>query len=170
MNISKIAFTGIHSLDTSDSVHPININYRTENGRMGTTQGLNSEIHLKCTLTDDEFDKNGQDLGAFYDAMRRSGNYCNNDSNPYAFDLKVNKYILEQEDSYAFSLNFKVNGYPLMFTAPSDRKNLPILTFIAKLTSKLAKDKSIDAEDRERAKAINELVQLQGEHFIDAIM
>lgn len=171
MNISKISFGGIHNIETAYKKKDVSISYLAPDGQRREAPGEDSEIHLNCILSDDEFDKDGKDLRDFYGAMHKSGNFCNNPANPYAVNLVAHHYSIRDAKYPSYSLTFNINGYDVPLKTPSDRNMLPLYTFMAQLTKRIIKQNpDLTPSEKDCVQAINDFVQTQAEHFIENIM
>lgn len=129
-------------------------------------------IHLNCNLSDDKFDKNNenQDLKNFYNAVHKSKLNCTNPDNPYGVDIKAHSYIINDDVAPAILLDFKINDCPIELNKPSDRNLLPLFTFMAKLSSKIATREDISPEEKVCAEILNDYIATSATHFIDNVM
>ena len=163
----NISFTGINNVNIGHSVKQASYSYITPSGEQKVAPGKNTEINLTCLLSEDE---NGIDLGNFYDAMYKSHFSCGDTANPYLLNLRANLTQITDKDCESYSISFSINGQDINLEQKSDRKLLPLYTFIAKITSKLKEDKRLTSYQIECADAMKEYIHKTAVYFIENIM
>lgn len=169
----KISFTGIQNLNTYSGWQNVSLKLPYYTQKDTIYPGTKSEININCILNDDIQDGNedNMDLKNFYDAIRKSNTLCTNSANPYEVNIKAECYELNDKDVLSGSIiNYSINDYPIKLNEPSDRKFLHLFTFMAKLTSKIAKQQTYLPEERRDAEVFNQWCHASAMHFIDNIM
>ena len=166
----KISFTGINNININACSQDVDVNFETPNGQRKTCDGVETTIKLKCELSDDLFDKDGQDLGKFYKALHKTKLNCTNPNNPNLVDIQAKQINIADGDNNFFGINFSINDCPINLDTPAERKFLHLYSFIAQLTSKIAEQKNLTDDEKECVMAINDYAHTKAMHFIDNII
>lgn len=163
----KISFTGIHNINTNSGYRNVAIELVNPDGSRSQHLGSEIALHLNCRLNDDE---KGKDLGDFYNAMHKSNFYCPNTKSPYDVDIKAKIFSINDEDVSGQFIDYTINDYPIELDEPSNRHFLPLYSFIAKLSSKIAKQNNLTSDELRCTNAINQCCSAKAEYFIENIM
>lgn len=159
---NKITFTGLNNIYAGRKLYTNIGNYVTDNGEIKRGNKNYKELLIKCQLTDD---KSGKDFSEFWDVLTKSNkNYsvrCLMNTTTDTLNFKVKR--CEAPENVTNS-NFTLNGIEIL---PNERSVLPLFTYLAKLTRKLAAISGNSQEKTELFKIANKSIQEEAEKFIE---
>jgi len=162
---NNITFTGIKNLYTEKKIYSKFGSYVTNYGDVKQGDKNYKDLLIRCKLTDDS---NGKDYTEFWDALHNSSNSyqarcvmqnCKDELTFYVNRCEVKDDVIKVSNS-----NFTLNGIGI---APNDREVLPLFTYLAKLTRKLATLPENSPEKKELFKVANNSIHEEAVKFID---
>lgn len=158
---NNINFTGIN-----------NIIPKTKSRIIGTLGSTNSSTIKDVTLSMKLNNTDGKDLREFYSVLDRSSSYhrmqCFNNNTPDKLEIFCsNTKSNNKNSSFKSGSSFNVNGHTIFFDEDSI---LPLFTFLAKITRKIAQKEEISTENRDVARFINSKIQEEAEKYFNAIV
>ena len=160
---NNISFTGINNFYLGKKVYNKIGTYISKAGDEQLPI-KHTDIKIKCILTNDN---NGKDLSDFYKALDKCGN-CFQAINIKQTPIGNFEFIINRSDiadrNFSQITGFSVNGCSVL---PNERKILPLFTYLAALTRKLAARNDMSQEQRYYLTQANRSIAQEAMKFID---
>ena len=159
----SLTFTGINKVYIGRKVYSRIGSYFDNMGRIKQGEKNYKEILIRCNLTDD---KNGKDYTDFVQALdKSSGSYqsrCISRKCDEPISLLVKRCTVDE--SKITNSNFVLNGIDIL---PNDREVLPLFSYLARLTNKIAELTQTSKAQAEVLKTANKSIHEEAVKFID---
>lgn len=155
---AKINFTGIN-----------NIIPKTKSKIIGTLGSPNRTTISDVTLSMKLNNVDNNDLQEFFNALERSTPHCKsqckNKVQPNKLEIFCSNTISNNPNSsFKSGSSFDVNGHTVLF---DEDGVLPLFTYLAKITKKIAQKEDLSAENKNAANFINTKIQEEAEKYFD---
>ena len=165
--VMNISFTGINNLYIGKKSRSSYGTYMTKDGNIKDGEKNNLDVLIKCDLSDDE---QGKHLSEFQTVAKKVGLKTQLDyvgsKKPQHIELLA-KHVEVPDDCNALSFTaFKINGTEV----PTDRKTLPLYTYMAKLTKDISGMDNSTKAQKKYADAVNSFVHEEAVYYIDNVM
>lgn len=161
---NNITFTGITNLYTGEKIYSKFGSYVT-NGDIKQGEKNYKELLIRCKLTDDSTEK---DYTEFWNALGNSRNSyqarCVMQNSKDEIVLNIKRCEVEDDVLDISNSNFTLNGIAI---EPNDREVLPLFTYLAKFTRKLAAQPENSPEKKELFNLANKSIHEEAVKFID---
>lgn len=160
----QVSFTGIKNLYINKTTFQEFGSYISNDSKV--KQGIKdrTNIKIKCDLTDDEY---GYDLSEYKETLAKCRPCyqvnCFDRKNPQKFELLVYRQDVADKKGHVSMSDFLINDYDIML---DERQILPLFTFMAKLSKRIANIMPINAEEKFSANLVNKSVEEEAEKFI----
>lgn len=162
---NNISFTGINNLYLGKRVYNKVGSYILKSN-VEQLAAKHTDLLIKCKLTDN---MEGMDLTEFRKALDKCGDciQAGNVKNTQLgnFELIINRSDIS-ERNYSNVTGFKVNGCSVL---ANERKVLPLFTYLAALTRKLAAKADISAEQKYYFSLANRSIAQEATKYIESL-
>lgn len=160
-----VSFTGIENIKILQKTSKKFGSYLSYDNEIKRGEKLQSEIHIHCDLTKDA---QGDDVGDFFGAIKRSGGdyalYCLNHKAPNHVELHAKGFEVKDDIVDASSAQFKINGKDIMLT---NDKVLALYSFMAKLTRKIINKPETSERQKYFVQKVNDFVDAEARSYLD---
>ena len=163
----EVSFKGINNLYIGKKTYSKFGSYLSHNGQIKQGQKNYTDILIRCNLVDDA---RGDDFKEFLKTLEKCRKHyqtdCINMQNPSQIRLVMQHFSVPDGTNVQNS-NFKINDCDILLT---ERKALPLFTFIAKLTRIIAFAKGPSEAYKNCAKFVNAAAHNEAMNFIENLM
>ena len=159
-----VSFTGINNVYVGKKQVKKFSTYLSNTNELKQGECTYKSVRIKCNLTDDS---KGKDLTEFKTALKKSDTQAKyiNKENPNTIDLMVtNKEANDGIIGKSSTSMIKLNGEDVTLT---DRKELPLFTYLAKLTRQLTNSPEVSNNQKVCTNMANEGIHNNAIDFIE---
>ena len=161
----SLTFTGINNVYIGRKIYSKVGSYVDHMGEIKQGPKNYKEILIRCNLADDEY---GKDYTDFVQALDKSnGSYqarCISRNADEPISLLVKRCLVNDETGKVTNSNFVLNGIRIM---PNDRSVLPLFSYLARLTNKIAGLEQTSESQAKVLKIANKSIHEEAVKFID---
>lgn len=161
----NIAFTGINNLHIGKKQYSKIGSYIDHDKKIKQGENNYTIIKISADLTDDQ---KGKDLTDFKNTLAKCKTYyqknCINPKNPNHIDLIVTKKETKTSKGKLDISLFQLNDQEILI---HEREILPLLTFLAKFTRKIASSETTSEGQKYYANLANQSIHTEAVNFIE---
>ena len=162
---NNISFTGINNIYTGKKIYSQIGSYVDHLGEVKRGNKNYKEILIRCKLVDDQ---SGNDFTEFVQALNKSNKSyqarCIERNSEAPISLLVKRCIVNDDADKITNSNFVLNDVSII---PNDRTILPLFSYLAKLTNKIAGLAQTTEPQGQLLKTANKSIHEEAVRFID---
>lgn len=160
-----ISFTGINNLYIGKKTYSKVGSYLSNDSKLKQGNKNYTLIKISADLTDDQ---NGSDLTDFKTALSKCRPCyqinCINKEQPNKIELLVKRSDIQDDIGKSSHSIFSINNYEIML---DEKQILPLFTYMAKLTRKIAKLQTTSENQKYYANLANKYIDTEARNFIE---
>lgn len=163
--MDNISFTGIKNIYIGKKFTEGVGKYINHNNELAEGNKINKTIKIACELTDDT---QGKDLSFFKQQLEKCNNHyknnCIDKNNPNKITMLVSRNEYADDVAKVTNSNFIINDTPILL---ANKGSLPLYTFMAKLTKRIAKQPETSNSQIDCLRIFNKSVHEEAIKIID---
>lgn len=163
----QVSFNGINNIRIFKKEYVKYGAYVTQDNKVKQGDKHYTVVKISCNLSDD---KEGNDLTKFRNALRNSGaEYeanCINPQEPDKFALTLTRQDVKDTKGHVSMSDFMINNFDVMLNS---REVLPMFSYIAYLSRRIAGIESLSQSRRDCINLINKSAENEAVKFIELI-
>ena len=162
---NNISFTGINNTYTGKRLYSQIGSYIDNMGKVKRGTKNYNEILIRCNLVDDKSGNDFTDFVRILDKCNKSYQArCIRYNSGEPISLLVKRCTVDENGKKISNSNFVLNGVNIV---PNDRKILPLFSYLAKLTNKIAVLAETSEAQSTLLKIANKSIHEESVRFID---